>query len=1160
MEANSTVAAVTDPGLAVGPLSGLLAHGREALEAVLDEPRLAAGPAVRPFVLSLLAERHAPLLVVTPRTSDAEALTDGLSAFLGHDRVAAFPAWETLPHERLSPQPSTVGRRLAVLDRLVRPDAYDHPLLAVVAPVRAALQPMDPQLADRAPLLLDRHHRDGFDALVEQLVELGYTRTPQVETRGEFAVRGGLVDVFPSAGDHAVRIEFWGDDVDSIRTFGVADQRSVDALESVTIDPARELVLNDELRTRARAAAARYPSIADQLHQLADGILFEGVESLVTLVHPRPALLPDFLPETSGIAVVDPLLVRDRADRVVAEAEVLLDVSWEAAAGHRPEDAGFASLDEVTDRAGRVLELTPFEGEPVPGEPVPSFRGDVRAASDRVRGLLAEGLRVVATTSGHGPAQRLGEVLTGEGVPALTVDSVGIQGRGARAEVTASSLREGFLAPELGLAILAEFDLFGPRRRRRAGRRLGSKTTAGETVLPLEPGDFVVHRTHGVGRYGGLVTREIPGPTGERAKRDFVVLEYAKGDTLYVPSDQVDALSRYQGGEQPSVMRLGGAEWERAKNRVRGAVREIAAELIRLYAARMHSPGNAVSPDTAWQGELEDAFEHEETPDQLTVLDEIKRDLEAPLPMDRVLTGDVGFGKTEVAVRAAAKVTFDAKQVAVLVPTTLLAQQHSETFRERLAGFPVEIAVLSRFATPKERRDIIDGLAAGTVDIVIGTHALLSPKVRFKDLGLVIVDEEQRFGVTHKERLKQLRTSVDVLTMTATPIPRTLEMAVSGIRDLSVIETPPEDRQPIVTVVAPYDEAQVALAIRRELLREGQVFYVHNQVETIDRAAAHLHELVPDARIRIAHGQMSENELEHVMVAFWDRAFDVLVCTTIIESGLDVPNANTLVVERADLLGLAQLHQLRGRVGRSSERGYAYFLHPADAAITEGAYERLQTISQHFRLGSGLQIALRDLELRGAGNVVGAEQSGHVAAVGFDMYTQLLKEEVADLTGEPIEAELDVTLELPVDAHLPADYVADEKQRLALYKRIAAIRDASDVKAVRGELDDRFGAPPEPAARLLTLAALKAALRRWGVTDVTLQSRPRTTLKARPVRLSESLQVRLQRRHPHADYHPTTETLTVPVPAGTDDIVAWVAATLRDVLSHPLATPHPRRR
>ncbi len=1161
---------VLDPGIAAGPLAAALRRGRRVWEDRLDGPDIVCVPPARPYVLGLLAERAAPLLVVVPRTSDAESVADGVAAYLGEDRVAVFPAWETLPHERLSPQPRTVGRRLAVIDRLVHPEAHEAPLSVIVAPVRAVLQPMDPKLGVQRPLLLDASWR-GFDALLDGLAALGYSRVTQVEARGELAVRGGIVDLFPTAGDHAVRAEFWGDDVDSLRTFGVSDQRSIEPVERVVVDAARELVLDTDLRERARAAIVRWPQLSGQLDQLAEGQTFEGAESLVTLLTPSPALLVDFLPDSAGLALVDPMLLEDRAAKLRDEAEVLADTAWRTAASISAEvaphpasggstddhaavgDDGFAAPGELLARGpDRVWTLAPFgsqAADKLDAAPWDSFRGDIVTLAERLRAILRDGQRVVVTVDADGPARRIADVLGEQTVPTVLADSLSDEPLGARVEIVVGPLRTGFRSTELGLAVLGTWDVFGPRRRR-ASRRLGSRTTAADAVLQLEVGDAVVHRTHGVGRYRGMVTRELAGADGRTAKRDYVLLEYADGDTLYVPSDQVDAIARYQGGETPSVMSLGGAQWERAKNRVRKAVRDIAAELIRLYAARMHAPGHAFTPDGTMQSELEDAFAHVETHDQLTVADEIKQDMEAPLPMDRLLAGDVGFGKTEVAVRAAGKAVFDGKQVGVLVPTTILAQQHLETFRERFSGFPVVVEELSRFVTERDRRRVLDGLAAGTVDIVIGTHALLAKSVTWKDLGLVIVDEEQRFGVSQKELLKQLRTSVDVLSMSATPIPRTLEMAVSGIRDLSVIETPPEDRQPVMTVVQPYDDAQIALAIRRELLRDGQIFYVHNQVSSIHRVAAHIAELVPDARVEVAHGQMDERQLERVMVRFWEREFDVLVCTTIIESGVDVPNANTLVIERADLLGLAQLHQLRGRVGRSSERAYAYFLFPEGASLTEPAYERLKTIAEHSRLGSGLAIAMRDLEIRGAGNVVGSEQSGHVAAVGFDMYSQLLKEEIADLTGENVVEEVDIKLELPVDAHLPHDYVEGAAQRLELYKRISAVRDAGGVTDVRAELADRFGPLPEPAERLLTIAALKAALRRWGITEVVLT--PRDQLRISPVELKDSQQVRLQRRFPGHRLKSGQQALFVPVPRPRpDDLVAWVASVLRELFASP---------
>ena len=1158
-------------------LAPLLAAGRAALVEALEPGTVSLTPAVRPYALALLTEQSRPLLIVVPTERDAEALCEDLSAFLGPRCVAHFPPWETLPHERLSPEAGTVGQRLQVLSRLTAPD-HDH-LKAVVAPVRALLQPMDPRLAEREPIRLTPGSSMGLDSLIEQLAALGYTRVSMVEHRGEFAVRGGIVDVFPAAADHPVRVEFWGDDIDTMREFAAASQRSLEAVQQVQIDPARELVLDAETAATARLLAEKVPAMAEQLGMLAEGIAFEGMESLVTAIHPAPAFLPDFFGEGSGLAVVDPPRVSQRADELREQAEALLVAGWGAAAEDRfgetsapglPTDlgvdpVGFARWADVRARVrGPEWELGAFGSADVPGMPWDSFRGDIASAAAMVQSLSRERVGIVLTSSGHGSALRLAEVLRDAGIAAPVRDGApeDIVGSG-RVVIVESTLREGFRATELGIAVLGEWDLFGPRRAPRASRRLPSKRAASETVLDLEIGDPVVHSVHGVGRYAGIVTRQLRGPTtavgggsAGAVTRDYVVIEYAGGDKLFVPSDQVDSIAKYVGGEEPKVMRMGGADWERAKTKVRKAVREMAAELIRLYQARMHSAGHAFAPDTGWQTELEQAFPHTETPDQVSAIDEVKQDMEAPLPMDRLVLGDVGFGKTEIAVRAAAKAVFDGKQVAVLVPTTLLAQQHGETFLERFSGFPVKVAVLSRFAGAREQKQILDGLAAGTVDLVIGTHRLLGADVQFKDLGLVIVDEEQRFGVAHKEKLKALRTSVDVLTMSATPIPRTMEMAITGIRDLSTIDTPPEERRPIVTQVQPWEEGLAVLAIRRELLREGQVFWVHNRVESIEAAAERVRELVPGARVAVAHGQMDEAQLERVMLAFWNREFDVLVCTTIIESGLDIPNANTLVIERADLLGLAQLYQLRGRVGRSTERGYAYLFYPADERLTDEAHKRLETLATYTGLGSGMSIALKDLEIRGAGNLFGPDQSGQVASVGFDEYARLMREAIEDFKlgkRAPLvhEPEPEITIDLPVDAHLPHDWITDEALRLEAYRKIAAVRDAAGVKAVREELVDRYGKLPPQAERLLSLAALKAALRRWGVRELT--TTPRRTVRVAPVLLAEYQEVRLRRIAKDALYNPAAHALELPM-AGDGDLIGYVARRLKEVFASASAS------
>ena len=1151
------------------PLAALLAPGRRLLDDLSEPGEIHAGPSTRAYVAALLAERGAPLLVVVPTEKDADAVADDLGAYLGNDAVAIFPPWETLPHERLSPQPATVGQRLRVLDRLRAGDG-ETPLRAVVAPVRALLQPMDPRLTERQPVRLDTGYAGGLDGLIESLAALGYTRTTMVEHRGEFAVRGGIVDVFPSAADHPIRAEFWGDELDSLREFAAGNQRTLEPVTSVAVDAARELVLDAETADTARLLAKRVPALAEQLQLLADGIGFEGMESLVTAIHPSPAYLPDFFPDSTDVVVMDPVRIADRAAELREQAEALLVAGWGAKggddggfllSGDSDTDAvGFAEWEQVRDRFRRDhWSITPFASAgsvaSLATMPWDSFRGDIAGAAMQVQRLTAEGMTVVLTTAGHGPALRLAEVLRDEGVAAPAVGPLR-ELPPSGVVITESSLREGFRSADLGLAVLGEWDLFGPRRTR-ASRRLPSKRAASETVVDLQPGDPVVHSTHGVGRYVGMVTRELPGPstvvgggTAGKVTRDYVVVEYAGGDRLFVPSDQVDAIAKYVGGEEPRVMRMGGADWERAKSKVRKAVQEMAGELIRLYQARMHAPGHAFAIDTAWQRELETAFPYDETPDQLSAIEEVKSDMETPLPMDRLICGDVGFGKTEIAVRAAAKAVFDGKQAAVLVPTTLLAQQHGETFTERFSGFPVKVAVLSRFASAKEQREILDGLEAGTVDLVVGTHRLLGADVRFKDLGLLIVDEEQRFGVGHKERLKQLRTSVDVLTMTATPIPRTMEMAITGIRDLSTIDTPPEERQPIVTHVGEWDESMAALAIRRELLREGQVFWVHNQVSTIAAAAESVRELVPGARVEFAHGQMDESALEKIMVRFWQREFDVLVSTTIIESGLDVPNANTLIIERSDLLGLAQLYQLRGRVGRSSERGYAYLFYPEHRSMTEEAYKRLETISTFTGLGSGLSIALRDLEIRGAGNVLSGDQSGHVATVGFDEYAKLMAQAVEEFrSGKAPSATLDleaeVKLDIPVDAHLPPEYIPDEALRLEAYRKIAAVRSASSVRNVREELVDRYGRLPEPAERLLAVAALRAMVRKWGIREIT--TTPRRTVRCVPVVLADWQEIRLRREHKSAVYNGTARALELPMPR-SGDLVGWLARTLQGVV------------
>jgi transcription-repair coupling factor (superfamily II helicase) len=707
--------------------------------------------------------------------------------------------------------------------------------------------------------------------------------------------------------------------------------------------------------------------------------------------------------------------------------------------------------------------------------------------------------------------------------------------------VRVAALDRGAILPGAELAVLAEPDLTGRRRPHRAPRSR-QRDTAG-FFDDLRAGSFVVHHQHGVARYGGMVTRSIGG-----AERDYLLLEYRGGDKLYVPSDQIDAVRHYTGGEDPSPSRLGGGDWQRTKAKVKAEVQHVAQELVVLYQQRLNTVGFSYPPDTPWQQELEDAFPHRETPDQLTAITDVKADMEDGTPMDRLVCGDVGFGKTEIAIRAAFKAVQEGKQVAILVPTTLLAQQHFGTFSDRFAGYPIRVEVLSRFLTSGQAREVMAGLRSGEVDCVVGTHRLLSADVAFKDLGLLVIDEEQRFGVSHKEKIKALKTNLDVLTLSATPIPRTLEMSLTGIRDLTLLHTPPAERQPILTYVGEYDERAVSEAIRRELLREGQVFFVHNRVRDIDRTARQLRELVPEARVAVAHGQMDEGTLEQVVFDFWEGRFDVLVCTTIIESGIDMPTVNTLVVDRADRLGLGQLHQLRGRVGRAGQRAYAYLFHPVDMALSEEAYERLKTIGESTELGSGFRIAMRDLEIRGAGTLLGTGQSGHISAVGYDLYVQMVTEAVADLKGETPREPAEVKLDLPLDAHLPASYVPREDLRLEAYRRLATVTTPAEVDDIRVEWEDRYGPVPDPAAQLLEIARLRAEAHRIGAREINVTKGPAFggpayTARVSPIALKQSQQIRVQRLFHQAVYKEDKGLLVLPVPKTPD-----LAGTLVDLL------------
>lgn len=1163
----------------------------------LDAPLLSALLAQRRG-LDAAASRGGALLVIAPTGRRAESLVPALESVMPGARVLHFPAWETLPHERLSPSPETVGRRLSVLRQVAEDD--ETPLI-ITASVRAALQPLAGGLTDRPPIELRVGGRGReLDSVLAGLVELAYHRVDMVSRRGEFAVRGGILDVFPPIADHPYRVEFFGDEVDAIRAFSVADQRSLPGdVAGIELPASRELLLTDSVRSRARGLMSDFPGIRGMLEKMAEGIPVEGMESLTPVLVDRVVTLADYLPPRSAVALVDPERSLTRARTLGETNREFLEAAWNAATAgaETPVDLGagdFLTLpalrDAARDRDGVWWTMSTFDSGAadataeglldidvaleqaalirVPGAAVPSFHGNVDGATAHIGELLADGWRVVVAASGTGLVDRARDVLAERGIAARKVEHVLEPPEPGVAHAVTAVLERGFEVPDAKLAVLTEAEFYGRTigGDSRQVKKLASRRRNVVDPLQLKAGDFVVHATHGIGRFVELSQREVStgGRNAVKTTREYLVIEYAPakrgypGDKLFVPTDQLDLLSRYVGGEAPTLSKMGGSDWAQAKGRARKAVRDIAVELVKLYSARMASKGHAFGPDTPWQRELEEAFPFAETPDQLQTVDEIKADMEKPIPMDRLLSGDVGFGKTEVAVRAAFKAIQDGKQVAMLVPTTLLVKQHIETFTERFAGFPVQVRALSRFQTDKEVKETLAGITDGTVDMVIGTHRILTEGVLFKDLGLMIIDEEQRFGVEHKDKLKKLKTNVDILAMSATPIPRTLEMAVTGIREMSTLQTPPEDRHPILTFVGPRNDKQVAAAIRRELLREGQVFYVHNRVQSIQRVAAHIAELVPEARVAVAHGQMGEQALENVVDDFWERRADVLVSTTIIETGLDIANANTIIIDRADKYGLSQLHQLRGRVGRARERAYAYFLYDENKPLSETAADRLETIAVNNDLGSGMQVALKDLEIRGAGNLLGAEQAGHIAGVGFDLYLRMIGEAVATFRGDETDGPAELRLELPVDARIPESYIDSERLRLEAYQKLSAAASASAkpdaIDLVIEELQDRYGEPPAEVDGLIAVARLRRRAARASLADVVAMG---PNLRIAPAVLPDSMRVRLQRLYPKAKLISSGDALVVPLPnAGGEpmrdaDLIAWVGQLLDALWPEP---------
>ena len=1139
-------------------MRGLLPLSNQAIEDALNSNRdLIAPPSSFAYLISLRAMRK-PMLIITASSRAAEDLAKEIREC--HADTLEFPAWETLPHERLSPSNDTVAKRISTLQALQDQSRN----WVVVAPIRAVIHKFNAQIVNTKPILLDRGLEFDLTHLQRELVSFSYARTDLVERRGEYAVRGGILDIFPPDQNHPIRIDFFGDEIEELSYFSIADQRTSGSIANpVKILPCRELLITDQIRSRASELAGKFEN--ELLSKIANGLLPEGMESLIPLLVDELQLISKSLPSNFETVFIERERVVGRIADLLATNEEFREAAWSSAAvgGKAPieADSTYIDWDSLVQELPTYKDFRQFGSDEdifLEIDLIEPLRGNSDRLVSIFESALNENRKVIFSASSKGMIDRYASIFRDANLPVQLQYPFNAAPTSGHITLTASAFRHGFSDDDF--IFITERDLTGSQSA--GGEKLPSRRKKSIDPLQLKAGDYVVHEQHGIGRYVEMAQRSVGGVV-----REYLVIEYAPakrgqpGDRIFVPTDALDQISKYIGGDAPTIHRIGSGEWSKAKSRARKAVREIAGELIRLYAARTSAPGFAFSPDTPWQRELEDNFAYVETADQLSTIEDVKRDMERPYPMDRLICGDVGYGKTEIAVRAAFKAVQDGKQVAVLVPTTLLVQQHFKTFAERYAGFPIKVAGLSRFNSVKEAKEIVAELGKGALDVIVGTHRLLSNDVQFKDLGLVIVDEEQRFGVEQKEQLKKLRTSVDVLAMSATPIPRTLEMAITGIREMSTITTPPEERHPILTYVGPQDEKQISAAIHRELLRDGQVFYIHNRVESIDRVAVKLRELVPEARIRVAHGQMSENMLEDVILGFWNRDFDVLVCTTIVESGLDIPNANTLIVENADKFGLSQLHQIRGRVGRGRDRAYAYFLFSADKPLTEVAIDRLNTIATNTDLGAGMQVALKDLEIRGAGNLLGGEQSGHIADVGFDLYMRMVGEAVNDYkTGivETEEVSHECKIEIPVDAHLPEEYVDSERLRLDVYRRLADAKDPMEIKPIEEELIDRFGPLPEPVIALIQVAVLRASARKLGIHEMIQQGK---NLRISPIKLPESKQLKLQRIYPGSMYKSGTNVALIALPAKQwsplgessklrdTSVIAWATSVLQELLS-----------
>jgi transcription-repair coupling factor (superfamily II helicase) len=1103
-------------------LQGLLAllAQRPEFRRLLEELRKGEGlpaltgvtEAARPYVIAALAKAlKQPFLVVVDDEAQANQMVESLKVFVEQPNdVLCLPDRDALPYERLISDALTTQKRMQAMIALVEQERD----VIVVCSARALTQPvMPPQELSAALYTLQVGHEVDLTLMLEHLFKLGYEPVAEVEEPGQFSHRGGIVDLFPPTLPRPVRVEFFGDEIESLRTFDQETQRSLNPIATCVIGPAREALPIrgpeavkelEQLHTEMLVSESEERWKRD-LENLRQGLSFDDITFYLPYLHNVTTML-DYLPR-SGLLILDNAeSIQNRIaelDEQAQEMKERFERDRENPPHLRDAHIGWNRLEPKIQQRRQLNFagiLSAVEGEfdaqlrggteqLMPNySSANAYGGRLRAFVLDCRKALKNRERVVIVTA---QARRMAEVLSDESIlrdEAIHVSpGTNIQAPPDAGTVTLiqGQLVEGWQSRSLALSVYTDTEIFGWSRRRNALRR--KPVTPASFLAEVNPGDYVVHQEHGIGRLEGLIKLNMTG-----VEREYLLIQYAGTDKLYIPTDQLDRVTRYisMGEAVPALSKLGTTEWTRVKSKVKESVQDIARELLRLYSEREASKGFAFSPDSEqpWLQELEDAFPYEETPDQIRAIEEVKADMERPRPMDRLVCGDVGYGKTEVALRAAFKAVLDQKQVAILVPTTILALQHFNTFKERLEAFPVRVELLSRFRSEKEQRQVLEDLALGKVDIIIGTHRVLQKDVVFLDLGLLVVDEEQRFGVAHKERLKQLRHEIDVLTMTATPIPRTLHMSLVNLRDMSVIETPPQERLPIRTTIREYDEGLIREAILREIDRGGQVFFVHNRVQGIQVIAQKLQRLVPEARFVVGHGQMAEDQLERVMIDFSSGEYDVLISTTIIENGLDIPNANTIIVNNAAYFGLAQLYQLRGRVGRATQQAYSYFLYNKDAKLTQIQEKRLRAIFEATELGAGFRIAMKDLEIRGAGNLLGAEQSGFMNSVGFDLYCKLLAEAVQEVQGKQVEtAPAGASVDLPLDSYLPDEYIGDRTLKVNFYQRLANLSRPEQVDAMSAELNDRFGAPPPPVQNLLAMVRLKVEAAALGFEAIALK-------------------------------------------------------------------------